>query len=89
MSRLSTLPNRPVGLRRAVTAAAAAMIAAPVACATPAHAGPAGPEVPSTIAVVGDFKPYLVGHAIGWQVHTCPPQRPATPGPSRVLRDPL
>ena len=61
-------------MRRAVTAAVAALIAAPVVLAphrpTP---GRPRPRCPSTIAVVGDFKPYLVGHAVGWQVHTCMP----------------
>ena len=33
--------------------------------------GPRRRRCPRTIAVVGDFKPFLVGHAIGWQVHTC------------------
>ena len=27
--------------------------------------------MPSSITVVGDFKPFVVGHAVGWQVHTC------------------
>ena len=71
MSHLSTLTTRPVALWSAATTAVAALITAPVICATPASAGPAAPEVPSNIAVVGDFKPYLVGHAVGWQVHTC------------------
>ena len=71
MSRMTTLTSRPVGLRRAVTAFVVALITAHVVCATPAHAGPSVPEVPSNITVVGDFKPYLVGHAAGWQVHTC------------------
>jgi hypothetical protein len=71
MSRPTTLTSRPVTLRRTVTVSVAALIAAPVVGAAPAHAGPAAPEVPSNITVVGDFKPFLVGHAIGWQVHTC------------------
>jgi Protein of unknown function (DUF3455) len=71
MSRLSALATRPNSRRRALTLSVAALIAAPIAGATPAHAGPAAPEVPSNITVVGDFKPFLVGHAVGWQVHTC------------------
>ncbi|HTE74260.1 MAG TPA: DUF3455 domain-containing protein [Actinomycetes bacterium] len=72
MSFPPALSHRPAPLRRAVLATVAALAAAPVVLgAAPAHAGPAGPEVPSTIDVVGDFKPYLVGHAVGWQVHTC------------------
>jgi hypothetical protein len=54
-----------------VTASVLAFVAALVVGATPALAGPAAPEVPSNITVVGDVKPYLVGHAVGWQVHTC------------------
>jgi hypothetical protein len=75
MSLPTTLSGRPSPVRRAVLSTAAALAAAPVllAGAAPAHAGPAAPEVPSTIDVVGDFKPYLVGHAVGWQVHTCKP----------------
>jgi Protein of unknown function (DUF3455) len=73
MSLTTPLADRPTA-RRAVLSTAAALAAAPVVLgAAPAHAGPAGPEVPSTIDVVGDFKPYLVGHAVGWQVHTCKP----------------
>ena len=71
MSRPTTLTSRRVTLRRTLTLSVAALIAAPVVGATPAHAGTAAPEVPSNITVVGDFKPFLVGHAIGWQVHTC------------------
>lgn len=72
MSR-PTLADRPAPVRRAVVTTLAALAAAPLVLgvATPAQAGPAAPDVPSTIAVVGDFKPYLVGHAVGWQVHTC------------------
>lgn len=66
----SPLAGRPAGIRRALVGAVLALTAA-VLSAAPAHAGPAAPEVPSTIAVVGDFKPYLVGHAVGSQVHTC------------------
>ena len=73
MSAESTVTTRLVALGRAVTATVAALVAAPVVGAAPALAGPAVPEVPSTIAVVGDFKAYLVGHAVGWQVHTCKP----------------
>ena len=75
MSRPTALADRPAAVRRAATATVAALVAAPVVLgvAAPAHAGPAAPEVPSTIDVVGDFKPYLVAHAVGWQVHTCKP----------------
>jgi hypothetical protein len=73
MSAKPTLTPGLVTLGRAVTGIVAALIAALVVGAAPAHAAPAAPDVPSTIAVVGDFKPYLVGHAVGWQVHTCKP----------------
>jgi len=75
MSRPTLLADRPAPVRRAVVATLTALAAAPVVLggAAPAHAGPAAPEVPSTIDVVGDFKPYLVGHAVGWQVHHCAP----------------
>lgn len=73
--------SRQVVLRRAVTASVTALLATAVATtatstaagAIPAQAGPAAPDVPSTIDVVGEFKPYLVAHAVGWQVHTCLP----------------
>ncbi len=72
MSRTTTPSSSQAGLRRILTAAVLALTAAlAVGAATPAQAGPAAPDVPSTIAVVGDFKPFLVGHATGWQVHTC------------------
>ena len=89
MSRTTALASRPVARPAAVTAALAALIAAPSPAPHRPLPGPLHPEVPSTIAVVGDFKPYLVGHAVGWQVHTCLPQPPATPGPSRVPWRPL
>jgi hypothetical protein len=72
MSLTTPLAGRPTAVRRAVLSTVAGLAAAAVVLgAAPAHAGPAAPEVPSTIDVVGDFKPYLVGHAVGWQVHTC------------------
>src|SRR5215216_7762141 len=36
-----------------------------------AHAGPAAPEVPSTIQVRGGNKVFLVGHAVGVQIYAC------------------
>jgi hypothetical protein len=72
MSLTTPLAGRPTAVRRAVLSTVAGLAAAAVVLgAAPAHAGPAAPEVPSTIDVVGDFKPYLVGHATGSQVHTC------------------
>jgi hypothetical protein len=72
MSRPTSLTSRPAAMRRALAAVVLALTAVAVA-AGPAHAGPAGPDVPTTLAPVGDVKPYLVGHAVGWQVHTCAP----------------
>jgi len=72
MSRQTTVPDpRPLPLCRALTASLAVLIAAAAAGTTSAQASPATPEVPTNIAVVGDFKPYLVAHAVGWQVHHC------------------
>ena len=48
----------------------AALIAA-VAAGPPAHAAPAVPDVPATIAVQDGHKPYLLGHASGVQIYTC------------------
>jgi hypothetical protein len=70
---LTTVTDRPVRRRRALitSVALAAVTDVGVAGAAPAQAGPAAPEVPANIAVVGPYRPYLVGHAVGWQVHHC------------------
>jgi hypothetical protein len=70
MSRPDTLAVRPARVRRTLAASVLALTAVATA-AGPAQAGPAAPDVPSTLVPVGDVKPYLVGHAVGWQVHTC------------------
>lgn len=36
-----------------------------------AHAGPAGPDVPTTIQVQDGSKVFLVGHAVGVQIYSC------------------
>lgn len=36
-----------------------------------ANAGPAEPEVPVDIAVREGHKLFLIGHAVGVQIHTC------------------
>jgi len=36
-----------------------------------AHAGPPAPAVPPGIAVVDGYKPFLVAHAVGVQIHEC------------------
>ena len=70
MSRPLTPADRPAAARRALTAGLLAMAAVATA-AGPAQAGPSAPEVPTRLVPVGDVKPYLVGHATGWQLHTC------------------
>ena len=71
MSR-TTPPVFRAGPRRVLAAATIALAAAmSVGAASPALAGPAAPEVPAQLVVGEGFKPFLVGHAIGWQVHTC------------------
>ena len=50
--------------------AAAAAATMPLA---PAHAEPAGSDVPSTIAVEEGHKVFLVGHAVGVQIYICNP----------------
>lgn len=49
--------------------AAAALTAG--AAASVAHAGPDGPDVPSTIQVPDGNKVFLVGHAVGLQIYSC------------------
>ena len=36
-----------------------------------AYAGPSAPDVPGRIAVQGAHKVFLVGHAVGVQIHSC------------------
>lgn len=50
-----------------ICAAAAAIAVAPAV----ALAGPPAPDVPTDIAVTGNHKPFLVGHAFGDQIYTC------------------
>jgi len=49
----------------------AALITVALAVGPPAHAAPAVPDVPATIAVQDGHKPYLLGHASGVQIYTC------------------
>jgi hypothetical protein len=63
-------PTARRGLARA-TLAAALLVGALGSSAAPALAGPDVPDVPSQLVPVGSVKPFLVGHAVGWQVHTC------------------
>jgi hypothetical protein len=46
-------------------------LAAAVALAPAAHAGPPAPDVPGDIAVPAGHKPFLVGHATGAQIYPC------------------
>ena len=49
-----------------VAVAAAALLVPPLA-----HAGPAAPDVPGTIAVEEGHRVFLVGHAVGVQIYLC------------------
>ena len=51
--------------------ALATTLAAAVAIAPAAHAGPPAPDVPGDIAVPAGHKPFLVGHATGVQSYPC------------------
>jgi len=58
------------------------------AMTTSAHAGPADPEVPGTIAVTeAGHQVFLVGHATGVQIYTCDGSAWNFDGPRAVLRD--
>jgi hypothetical protein len=57
------------GRRLAVACIAALGAAVPLAAT--AHAGPAEPDVPATIAVEDGHKVVLVGHAVGVQIYSC------------------
>jgi Protein of unknown function (DUF3455) len=57
------------GSRRFLAGLVAAVAAWPAAQA--AHAAPTPPDVPGDIAVLGDHKPFLLGHAAGHQIYTC------------------
>ena len=46
-------------------------VAATAVAPAVATAAPAVPAVPTDIAVTGDQKPFLVGHAVGDQIYTC------------------
>ena len=58
-------------MNKRISVAAAALISA---IAAPAHAGPAIPDVPDTIAVGQGHKLSLVGHAVGDQNYRCDPR---------------
>ena len=68
-------------------AIATGILAAAMTTTTPAHAGPAGPEVPSRIAVEAGHKVFLVGHATGVQIFNCDGATWNFGGPRAVLRD--
>ena len=58
-------------VKRLVAAAVVAGATSTVPLAQVAHAGPPGPSVPADIAVEEGHKVFLVGHAVGVQIHTC------------------
>ena len=59
------------GIRRLVAVAVVAGAASAVSPASAAHAGPPGPSVPTDIAVEAGNKVFMVGHAVGVQIHRC------------------
>jgi hypothetical protein len=58
-------------MKRLVAIAVMASATSAVPLAGAAHAGPPGPSVPADIAVEAGNKAFLVGHAVGVQIHTC------------------
>ena len=50
---------------------AAILVVLAVAVPGLAQAGPDAPSVPTTIAVEDGHKPFLIGHAVGVQIHEC------------------
>lgn len=50
---------------------ALAVVALAIAIPALAHAGPPTPAVPQGIAVADGYKPFLVAHAVGVQIHEC------------------
>jgi hypothetical protein len=50
---------------------AAILVALAVSLPAVASAGPDEPEVPTAVAVADGHKVFLVGHAVGVQIHTC------------------
>jgi hypothetical protein len=65
--------------RLALAVAAAAALPSTAAAAVPA------PDVPSTIAVTGDEKPFLAAHAEGVQIYACRSGAWALVGPRATL----
>jgi hypothetical protein len=58
-------------MKRLVAIAVMAGATSAVPLAGAAHAEPPGPGVPTEIAVEAGNKAFLVGHAVGVQIHTC------------------
>ena len=58
-------------IKRLVAVAVIAGATSGVPLAGAAQAGPPGPDVPADIAVEAGNKAFLVGHAVGVQIHTC------------------
>jgi Protein of unknown function (DUF3455) len=55
----------------------AILVVLAVALPAAAHAGPEAPSVPGKIAVGDGHKVFLVGHAVGVQIHECIPATPS------------
>ena len=64
--------HRPARLVAAGLVAAGAALGA---VGAPAHAEPAGPDVPTAVAVPAGHKVFLVGHAVGVQIYSCNGER--------------
>jgi hypothetical protein len=69
---MNDIPTRRHHMKRAITLVTASILVA-LAVAVPgiATAGPAEPDTPAAIVVPEGHKPFLVGHAIGVQIHEC------------------
>jgi hypothetical protein len=70
MNAANTGTKRHMRRSRLLVAAVATAIAAGLT-AQFAHAGPAEPVVPTAVAVPAGNKLFLVGHAVGVQIHSC------------------
>ncbi len=64
--------HRPTRLVAAGLVAAGAALGA---VGAPAHAEPAGPDVPTAVAVPAGHKVFLVGRAVGVQIYSCNGER--------------
>ena len=58
-------------MRTRITIVLCVAATAALAVAHAAHATPTAPDVPGTIAIDAEHKPFLIGHAAGVQIYTC------------------